>query len=53
MYQLWKNDKLLCESENENTCWYHLQSIQSQSADWACKYEGYKVIKKGEENNEH
>lgn len=27
----------------ENECYFKLQKMQSQSADWAMKYEGWKV----------
>jgi len=41
-YILTKNDSFIC-SGTENDCYLKLQRVQSQSADWAIKYEGYKV----------
>lgn len=29
----------------ENECYFKLQRLQSQSADWAMKYEGWKIEK--------
>ena len=30
---------------SENECYFKLQRLQGQSADWAMKYEGWKVEK--------
>jgi hypothetical protein len=41
-YQLTKDSRVIFEG-TENECFFRLQSVQSQSADWAIKFEGYKV----------
>jgi len=43
-YELTQDGKHLFTG-TENECYYKLQRIQGQSADWAMKYEGYKIKK--------
>jgi hypothetical protein len=42
MYQLKKDNKVLKEGTHFE-CLLFLQKYQSQSCDWATKYEGYKI----------
>jgi hypothetical protein len=49
MYQLTQHGKVLFEG-SENECYIYLQRYQSQSADWAMKYEGYRIAPKKEED---
>ena len=42
LWELRKDGKLLRQS-TEFDCYKRLQWIQSQSADWAMKYEGYTI----------
>lgn len=44
-YQLKRDEKVIFEG-TENECYFKLQKVQPQSADWAMKYEGYSVEKK-------
>lgn len=44
LYILTKNNEFIF-SGTERECYFKLQKIQSQSADWAMKYEGYKIEK--------
>lgn len=41
-YQLKRRGELIFEG-TENECYIKLQRVQSQSADWAMKYEGYTI----------
>lgn len=41
-YEL-KQDGILKFTGTENECYYKLQRLQSQSADWAMKWEGWTI----------
>ena len=43
IFVLTKDGKYIFSDKDVNQCWFKLQRIQGQSADWACRYEGYKV----------
>ena len=45
MYQL-KRDNVVLYEGTENDCYFKLQKLQPQSADFALKYEGYAIDKK-------
>tara|TARA_R110000772_G_C13296106_1_gene438437 strand:+ start:470 stop:805 length:336 start_codon:yes stop_codon:yes gene_type:complete len=45
-FELKQNGNLIFTG-TENECYFKLQRVQSQSADWAIKYEGYTVTKVG------
>lgn len=47
IFELKQHGKLIFEG-TENECYYKLQRSQSQSADWAMKYEGWTVTPKSE-----
>jgi hypothetical protein len=44
LFGLFRYSEKLFEG-TENECYFKLQRIQGQSADWAMKYEGYKIVK--------
>lgn len=44
MYQLKRDDTLIYKGL-ENECYYKLQRVQSNSANWAMRYEGYTITK--------
>lgn len=39
------HDNEIIFTGTENQCYFKLQRYQSHSADWAMKYEGYKITK--------
>lgn len=43
-FRLYHNDQVIFEHTDENQCWFKLQRSQSQSADWATRYEGWRVM---------
>lgn len=43
IFVLTQNGKYIFSDKDVNECWFKLQRVQGQSAEWACKYEGYKV----------
>jgi hypothetical protein len=49
-YQLTR-DNIVLFIGTENECYYKLQRVQGHSADWAIKYEGYKVEKITQDKN--
>jgi hypothetical protein len=52
MYDLRRDGKLIMRG-SEAECYYRLQRIQSQSADWAMKYEGYTINPISEDWRDH
>ena len=52
VFQLYKDDELIHEAENEFDLWQKLHRIQSQSVDWALKYGGYSIVEREEEKQD-
>ena len=46
IYELKRKGELLFQGAEEDSCFIKLQRIQSQSANWAMKHEGYTVTSK-------
>lgn len=45
IYELTQDGKVKFTG-TENECYYKLQNLQSQSADWAMKHEGWEICPK-------
>lgn len=52
-YRLYRKQELQHESTDINQCYFALQRKQSQSADWAMKYEGWRIVGVDNKGNEH
>ena len=52
-YRLYHKNEMVFEHEDINHCYYKLQRSQSQSADWAMKHEGWRIVGVDNEGNEH
>lgn len=52
-YRLYHKLELIFENADINQCYFKLQRSQSQSADWAMKYEGWRIMGVDNKGNEH
>jgi hypothetical protein len=52
VYQLTHKGELIFQG-TERSCYFKLQRTQSMSADWAIKYEGWKIVEKEVKEEEY
>lgn len=52
-YRLYHNEEMVFESEDINKIYFKLQRVQSNSAGWAMKYEGWKIKGVDNKGNEY
>ena len=44
MFEIYHNKRLIKECKTEEDVYDFMHSHQAFSVDWACKYEGYKIV---------
>lgn len=52
-YRLYHKSELIFENADIDQCYFKLQRSQSQSSDWAMKYEGWRIVRVDNKGNEH